>query len=574
MIMPSSAAARALPLALLLTAAGAAPGQSPAPGSSTNKGKLTSLNDFSQGFTQPGRLVEVTSGTFAGIAVSPSSGPRAFVLTSQGALNSTYVFPANAFPIQTLVQAVNGRLYGAQGGPEVNFSLGVDGSFQTYPKALVTPPDLSVQQPDGNLYGTEATYLGSNMFVRMTLNGALTVLHSFSVQEGIPYVLPILASDGNFYGISGLGTGNPANSTSAMVYRMTPQGNLTILATYPDGRQHYGPGTFQETLLQAANGKLYGTAALGGSQRAGAIFEISLNGDYKVLHEYTDFRNGSPTFLTEATDGNLYGVTQGEIQLGGVNTLYRISPSGNYEQLQILNGAEIGNCPCWLTQGSDGKFYGTTMNGGPVALGTAWTWDLGLPKPLPKLHGPIPTSGAVGTQVTIWGEKAGHYSGRFQWLGRNRVSQRQCQLCFRHRAGRRGERSDHRHDAEWNGHFASILYSPVGWPSAAGQIAPVAAKLPRHLGLARQPAADGCRHRGGRCAAQLAADRSGPAAGARGSGRADARGRAVGEGALARRSNADNAAPSARVPMRRDTARASACATSIYRPSSCPAPLQ
>jgi hypothetical protein len=298
---------------------------------------------------------------------------------------------------------VNGRLYGAQGSPDVNFSLGVGGNFQSYPQVLIAPPNLSVQQPDGSLYGTEATYVGSNTFVRMTLNGALTVLHSFSAQEGIPYGLPILASDGNFYGISGLGTGNPANSTSAMVYRMTPQGTLTILATYPDGRQHYGPGTFHETLLQAANGKLYGTAGLGGTQRAGAIFELSLDGAYKVLHEYAEFRNGSPTFLTEATDGNLYGVTQGEIQLGGVNTLYRISLSGNYEQLQVMNGLTIGNCPCWLTQASDGKFYGTAMNGGPE-LGSAWIWDLGLPKPLPKLHGPIPTSGAVGTQVTIWGE--------------------------------------------------------------------------------------------------------------------------------------------------------------------------
>ena len=404
MIMPSSAAARALSLPLFLTAAGAVLGQAPAPGPETNKGTLTLLNDFSQGYTQPGWLVEVSPGTFASIAVSPSSGPRAFVLTSQGALTSTYTFPANAFPIQTLVQAVNGRLYGAQGAPEVNFSLGVGGNFQTYAQVLITPPNFSVQQPDGNLYGTESTYLGSNMFVQMTLNGALTVLHNFSAQEGIPYVLPIQASDGNFYGISGLGTGNPANSTSAMVYRMTPQGTLTILATYPDGRQHFGPGTFHETLLQAANGKLYGTAGLGGTQRAGAIFELSLDGTYKVLHEYAEFRNGSPTFLTEATDGNLYGVTQGEIQLGGVNTLYRISLAGSYEELQVLNGAEIGNCPCWLTQASDGKFYGTSMNGGPVALGTAWIWDLGLPKPLPKLHGPIPTGGAVGTQVTIWGE--------------------------------------------------------------------------------------------------------------------------------------------------------------------------
>src|ERR1022692_4258028 len=128
-----------------------------------------------------------------------------------------------------------------------------------------------------------------------------------------------------------------------MVYRLTPQRDLTILATYPDGRKEYAPGNFHETLLQASNGKLYGTVGLGGKlygtvglggkQRAGAIFELSLDGTYKMLHEFTDFVNGIPTFLTEATDGNLYGVTEGQIQLGGYNTLYRISPSGNYERL-------------------------------------------------------------------------------------------------------------------------------------------------------------------------------------------------------------------------------------------------
>ena len=187
-----------------------------------------------------------------------------------------------------------------------------------------------------------------------------------------------------------------------MVYRLTPQRDLTILATYPDGRKEYAPGNFHETLLQASNGKLYGTVGLGGKQRAGAIFELSLDGTYKVLHEFTDFVNGIPTFLTEATDGNLYGVTEGQIQLGGYNTLYRISPSGNYERLQVLNGATIGNCPCWLTHGSDSRFYGTAMNGGP-GFGSAWIWDLGLPKPLPNVHKLIPASGS-GTEVVVWGE--------------------------------------------------------------------------------------------------------------------------------------------------------------------------
>ena len=392
-----------MPLVLLLIAAGAVRGQAPPSGSAANNGTLTLLNDFSQAYGQPGWLVEVSPGTFAGIAIASSPGGNAFLLTSQGVLKSIYAFALNAGPIQTLVQAVNRRLYGTQQAPFVNFSLAFGGSFRTYPPVLPYAPIFSIQMPDGSLYGTEHTLNGHNAFARMTLNGTLTVLHNFSAQEGIPYVLPLMASDGNFYGISGIGTSTPPNSTSAMVYRLTPQRDLTILATYPDGRKEYAPGNFHETLLQASNGKLYGTVGLGGKQRAGAIFELSLDGTYKVLHEFTDFVNGIPTFLTEATDGNLYGVTEGQIQLGGYNTLYRISPSGNYERLQVLNGATIGNCPCWLTQGSDGRFYGTAMNGG-AGFGSAWIWDLGLPKPLPNVHKLIPASGSPGTEVVVWGE--------------------------------------------------------------------------------------------------------------------------------------------------------------------------
>jgi hypothetical protein len=42
------------------------------------------------------------------------------------------------------------------------------------------------------------------------------------------------------------------------------------------------------------------------------------------------------------------------------------------------------------------------MNGGP-GFGSAWIWDLGLPKPLPNVHKLIPASGS-GTEVVVWGE--------------------------------------------------------------------------------------------------------------------------------------------------------------------------
>jgi uncharacterized repeat protein (TIGR03803 family) len=217
----------------------------------------------------------------------------------------------------------------------------------------------------------------------------------------------MLASDGNFYGISGLGSTSPLRSTSGMVYRvepdMPPDTNLTILATFPDGRNYYSPAGFPETLIQASNGNLYGTAALGGSNRAGAIFELTLDGTLTTLYEFKALATGAPTFLIEGTDHNLYGVAEGVTSLGGGSSLFRITLDGKFDILQRLNGSEIGTCPCWLALGHDGKFYGTTISGGP-GQGSAWIWDLGLPPPQPDVTGVLPTSGAPGAVVTVNGK--------------------------------------------------------------------------------------------------------------------------------------------------------------------------
>jgi hypothetical protein len=146
-----------------------------------------------------------------------------------------------------------------------------------------------------------------------------------------------------------------------------------------------------------------GTAALGGLSRAGAIFELTLGGELTTLHQFSHVANGAPTFLIEATGGNLYGVVQGMGEHGGVGFLFRITPAGYFQTLQTLNVLQVGTCPCWLTIGTDGKFYGIAKNSGP-GNGSAWVWDLGLPPPKPKVTGVVPTSGAPGAVVTVNGK--------------------------------------------------------------------------------------------------------------------------------------------------------------------------
>jgi uncharacterized repeat protein (TIGR03803 family) len=371
-----------------------------------NQGTATLLNGFTQGSGYPGRLVETSPGNFAGVATLSGRG-SIFKLTSQGTLTSLYAFPNSAIVFPVTIQSVNGWLYGSQAGPWANFSFDLKGSVQSYPQSPIAP-HMAVQAVTGTLYGAEGSFSPTvaSQFVSMSLSGATTIIHTFTSQEGSAFGYPILASDGNFYGISTLG--NQQGSTSSMVYRITPQGTLTILTTYPDGRPNYPPGSFPETVIQASNGKLYGTASLGGSNLAGAIFELSLDGTYKVLHEFKDWDYGVPTFLTQASDGNLYGVTQGPSASGAGSTLFKMTLDGNYQTYYVMNNPNIGTCNCWLTQGSNGLFYGTSTNGGPGGTGTAWTWDLGLPRPLPKVDGMLHTSGEVGSSTIIYG---GHLLG-------------------------------------------------------------------------------------------------------------------------------------------------------------------
>jgi hypothetical protein len=396
----------ALPLALALAAttlAATKKHQAPAK-AAASAGTITVITGFSGYYQTPGGLLEVSPGTFAGMAVENG---RAFLLTSQGTVSLLHAFPTSTLINGLLLQGANGRLYGTefQTKNPSNFSLCLSGGIRLYPQNAPDVINLTIQLPDGDLYGAEWNYNGgNNAFIRMTTSGVTTALHAFSKDEGIPVGLPILASDGNFYGISNLGTGDPPNSTSAMVYRITPSGDAAILATYADGRHYYAPAGLTEVLLQASNGNLYGVAPVGGSNKAGAIFELPLKGPIQTLYEFTQLATGAPTFLIEGTDHNLYGATQGTTSSGFYSTLFRITLDGQFETLQVLNGLKVGNCPCWLTLGSDGKFYGTTAFGGPGVDGAAWVWDLGLPPPQPNVTGVLPTSGATGSVVTVNGK--------------------------------------------------------------------------------------------------------------------------------------------------------------------------
>ena len=102
----------------------------------------------------------------------------------------------------------------------------------------------------------------------MTPEGKLTTLHSFSGTDGAgPYDGLTQGSDGNFYGTTADGgaSNGPSNICPygcGTVFMITPTGAFTTLHNFVGNPDGANPAI---ALIQANNGKLYGTTDYGGA---------------------------------------------------------------------------------------------------------------------------------------------------------------------------------------------------------------------------------------------------------------------------------------------------------------------
>lgn len=214
---------------------------------------------------------------------------------------------------------------------------------------------------DGNIYGACAPTASSpsGYIWKMTTTGTLTDLHDFNGStEGSSPVAPLLASDGNLYGVTLSGGSNNLGT----FYKFAPKTNtLTLLYTFAnDGKNGYGPLCIP---TQAASGlTFYCTTENGGANGLGTVFSITSTGTYKVLHSFgggsTDGADGDSGVIL-GSDGNLYGVTRTG-GTSGFGTVFKLTTAGVITLLHSFNGTSDGGYPAnGLIQASDGNLYGT-----------------------------------------------------------------------------------------------------------------------------------------------------------------------------------------------------------------------
>lgn len=293
--------------------------------------------------------------------------------------------PDGAFPYGSLVRDAAGNLYGTtQVGGFVgsgtvfkldtngiesvlySFSGGDDGG---YPLAGL------VLDAAGNLYGTTESggSSGQGTVFKVTKAGVETVLHSFDGTDGcIPLGGLVRDAAGNLYGT----TNSCGSSGVGTVFKLSKTGKEKVLHNFA-GPPTDGAYPSYASLLLDTTGNLYGVTLEGGAacfQGCGTVFKLGTTGKETLLHSFTGgTKDGcSPTgTLVNDAEGNLYGTAEacGASSLGIV---WKLSSSGTETILHNFSGQNGVYPAAGVIRDAAGNLYGDTSGGGPFSAGVVY----------------------------------------------------------------------------------------------------------------------------------------------------------------------------------------------------------
>jgi uncharacterized repeat protein (TIGR03803 family) len=357
----------------------------------TSAGVLTVLHNFSysDGGNPYSPPIQGTDGNYYGATEAGGTGSgTVYKITSSGTFTSlhSFSFAECATPIAPLIQGADGNFYGIcnTGG-----AAGGDGSVVKITAAGVVtvmysfdfthgshPNGPLVQGTDGNFYGTTSGggTLDGGVVFKLTPAKVLTVLYNFNAKPGsvdgnLVDAGVIQATDGNFYGVTDAG----GTSGFGIVYKVTSAGVYSVLYNLVQAT-----GSVPETTLrQHTNGKLYGEANSGGANSVGALFSFDVGLKAFVSELPT---SGKVAKSVGILGSGFTGTTS--VNFNGTNATYSVL-SDTYISATVPSGAGTG-------------FVTVVTPGGTLKSNLKF-------RVTPTVLSFTPTSGPVGTQVTITG---------------------------------------------------------------------------------------------------------------------------------------------------------------------------
>lgn len=341
---------------------------------------LHEFNGNAEG-AEPNSLLRAADGNFYGTARrgGVAGYGTVFKMTAAGTLTVVYEFtngPDGASP-GNLIQTADGSFYGTAGNSIFRMTptgaLTIFHAFGSATDPGGEGPGRLFQANDGTFYGltnSGGDYLcgsiGCGTAFSLTPGGMHTVLHSFNGggDGAFSEIGLTQGADGNFYGVTPWGGGEPCMYTSngcGTLFKMTSAGDVTVLQRFSStlGLMPSAP------VVQASNGKFYGTASMGGTGAGGGVvFEATSSGGYGVVHHFTGGADGGrpAAALIQAPDGWLYGTTPGSV--------FRTTMTGIFDVVYTFTGG-AGDASPALVRHTDGSFYGvgaTSTSDGAVGI--------------------------------------------------------------------------------------------------------------------------------------------------------------------------------------------------------------
>lgn len=186
----------------------------------------------------------------------------------------------------------------------------------------------------------------------------------FAFRSSAPDSTPVQGRDGYLYGTTVAGSGDPCGT----IYRMSTSGVGGTLFDF-DGTTECNP---IGGLTLATDGNFYGVA-YGGTANQGVLFRFTPAGSFTVVYNFQGQGDGSSPIYApiQASDGSLYGVTQG-VNQQSPGTIYKFSAAGSVTTIFSLNmdGSHGTSFSSPVLQAGDSNLYVTSFSGGQFNCGT------------------------------------------------------------------------------------------------------------------------------------------------------------------------------------------------------------
>jgi hypothetical protein len=240
-----------------------------------------------------------------------------------------------------------------------------------------------INAPNGMLYGLSGAgglHQKGTIFQLNPFTDSLVAIYHFNDSSGAyPFGKLLIANDGNFYGMTKKGISSN-NQVFGVIFKFNPNTkDYKIVHSFNNYNTGMEPGL--NSLIQANNNKIYGTSPFGGINGVGILFELDLKNDsFKIVYDFDTLTGSYPNSgLIQATDGKLYGTAEegGANKLGVLFSFDLInSIFTDLFDFDFSNGA---NPMKSLIQTSSGKLMGCTTYGSGtpnVNGGVVYSFDI------------------------------------------------------------------------------------------------------------------------------------------------------------------------------------------------------